>query len=895
MDIVTYALAKKFAKDYTDSEIEKLEGISYEVVDHLPDVGDESKIYLVSAGAGNDSYEEYIYINGTFERLGYLDLSEYVKKVMIADMYSNEATYAVGDVVINEDILYKCKVAINVPEEFNGEHWDEILLQDEIDNLENTKQDALATQTAYTAQGSATKVPQITTNTLGQVTNITEVTITDNNDNQKVKTSSVTFGDNDVVEIVGGNNVTVTGNANDATITIAATDTTYGVATSSTAGLVKSSTTGTTAFRDYNVEVNNDGTMKVNVPWVNTSITSADLEEFNVGNDGYLSEKYTVIGSSRTWSDVTSLLSPSAPLYNIIKYAIPLLSPDNITKIEELDDARVSDLGAISKCLVDETLNNGTTAQCLGTQRPDLNSSSMIWSNNNIYYVAFVTTNNTFGLYRLTYDYSNSNTGIYRLMFEIHFNSTVDTYFNLYFDYAALLDGLQTLAQLIGLPIPTEIDLDELKTEFDSMTDTEKCGVIEVLAGFALSRSCDQGSGPNYQVPFYSCQLDTSTGDFSVAYKQGDSATTIFNVSDITSTSYDISLIANVGGFGSSSGSVTPTDIELNLQRWMFKINSSMGELAIFSCFSEEELSQIVADTNSAIDDANTTYSISLSHITDFSDLNTVVAEALAADQTGALANSLYAKFIYELTHNNKQIISMIATDATSNSKETVSAIFEMIGNILISFAVYDDMGAGGTYQHVDLPSITGTSTYVTFSKLKGEGVASSSSSGSDKKYNVIKMNVPQSTNNSRHVYFLPSNSNMNYIYQVLSDAVGFTVNADNFNSVMVSIFTGASSINDLYNLLAHLPNACEKIYLETTLTSINKIYMRQTCSGFKRGDNTLQFVTLPIGELDRNGIIITPTAGTTEGELADWQTVTVTLENYKANDGDDIYDQETA
>ena len=40
------------------------------------------------------------------------------------------------------------------------------------------KQDALQTQTAYTTKGSATKVPQITTNSLGQVTGITEVTIT---------------------------------------------------------------------------------------------------------------------------------------------------------------------------------------------------------------------------------------------------------------------------------------------------------------------------------------------------------------------------------------------------------------------------------------------------------------------------------------------------------------------------------------------------------------------------------------------------------------------------------------------------------------------------------------------------------------------------------------------
>ena len=49
-----------------------------------------------------------------------------------------------------------------------------------------------------------------------------------------------------------------------------ATDT---IATSTTLGLVKSSTTGTTENRDYNVQVNSDGTMKVNVPWTNTTYT----------------------------------------------------------------------------------------------------------------------------------------------------------------------------------------------------------------------------------------------------------------------------------------------------------------------------------------------------------------------------------------------------------------------------------------------------------------------------------------------------------------------------------------------------------------------------------------------------------------------------------------------
>ena len=45
------------------------------------------------------------------------------------------------------------------------------------------------------------------------------------------------------------------------------------IATTTTLGGVKSTKTGTTADRNYNVEVNSDGTMKVNVPWENTEYT----------------------------------------------------------------------------------------------------------------------------------------------------------------------------------------------------------------------------------------------------------------------------------------------------------------------------------------------------------------------------------------------------------------------------------------------------------------------------------------------------------------------------------------------------------------------------------------------------------------------------------------------
>lgn len=45
------------------------------------------------------------------------------------------------------------------------------------------------------------------------------------------------------------------------------------IATASVLGGVKSSTTGTTASRDYKVQINADGTMKVNVPWTDTNTT----------------------------------------------------------------------------------------------------------------------------------------------------------------------------------------------------------------------------------------------------------------------------------------------------------------------------------------------------------------------------------------------------------------------------------------------------------------------------------------------------------------------------------------------------------------------------------------------------------------------------------------------
>ena len=86
--------------------------------------------------------------------------------------------------------------------------------------LFNAKQDTLAAQTAYTSKGTATKVPQITTNTLGQVTGITEVDIT-HQDIKTLNTDNTTGQTASSSETISGNGtinlhkVSKTGSYND--------------------------------------------------------------------------------------------------------------------------------------------------------------------------------------------------------------------------------------------------------------------------------------------------------------------------------------------------------------------------------------------------------------------------------------------------------------------------------------------------------------------------------------------------------------------------------------------------------------------------------------------------------------------------------------------------------
>ena len=85
VDLTAYAKSADVTKEIA-SAVSGVTQIDYSVVESLPSTGKKGIIYLVAnSGTGSNIYDEYIYINSKFEKLGSreLDLSSYAKKTDI--------------------------------------------------------------------------------------------------------------------------------------------------------------------------------------------------------------------------------------------------------------------------------------------------------------------------------------------------------------------------------------------------------------------------------------------------------------------------------------------------------------------------------------------------------------------------------------------------------------------------------------------------------------------------------------------------------------------------------------------------------------------------------------------------------------------------------------------
>ena len=84
----------------------EIQTLEYNVVGSLPTTGETGVIYLVSNGGTNPNiYDEYIYINGNFEKIGTteIDLSGYLTKTEAGETYARKAEVAQSDWEQNDE------------------------------------------------------------------------------------------------------------------------------------------------------------------------------------------------------------------------------------------------------------------------------------------------------------------------------------------------------------------------------------------------------------------------------------------------------------------------------------------------------------------------------------------------------------------------------------------------------------------------------------------------------------------------------------------------------------------------------------------------------------------------------------------------------------------------
>ena len=152
-----YGITDAYTKSQTDSAISaavaNADHLKREIVEDLPDVGeaDEHTIYMVGSGTGSQDsvYEEYMLINGGFEKIGssQVDLTNYALKTYV-DQAESDAVATAGT---NAD----SKIATKVGDIGSGTVKDYVD-QAETDAVNSAKSyaDGLASNYATAAQGA---------------------------------------------------------------------------------------------------------------------------------------------------------------------------------------------------------------------------------------------------------------------------------------------------------------------------------------------------------------------------------------------------------------------------------------------------------------------------------------------------------------------------------------------------------------------------------------------------------------------------------------------------------------------------------------------------------------------------------------------------------------------
>lgn len=127
VDLSAYAKSADVTKEIA-SAVSGVTQIDYSVVEALPSTGKKGVIYLVAnSGSGNNIYDEYIYINSKFEKLGSreMDLSSYAKKTDIPTKVSSLTNDSGYQTAAQVNSAINAKLVVMTDTELNA-MWTEV-------------------------------------------------------------------------------------------------------------------------------------------------------------------------------------------------------------------------------------------------------------------------------------------------------------------------------------------------------------------------------------------------------------------------------------------------------------------------------------------------------------------------------------------------------------------------------------------------------------------------------------------------------------------------------------------------------------------------------------------------------------------------------------------------
>ena len=127
VDLTAYAKSADVTKEIA-SAVSGVTQIDYSVVESLPSTGKKGIIYLVAnSDSGNNIYDEYIYINSKFEKLGSreMNLSSYAKKTDIPTKVSSLTNDSGYQTVAQVTSAINAKLAVMTDTELNT-MWTEV-------------------------------------------------------------------------------------------------------------------------------------------------------------------------------------------------------------------------------------------------------------------------------------------------------------------------------------------------------------------------------------------------------------------------------------------------------------------------------------------------------------------------------------------------------------------------------------------------------------------------------------------------------------------------------------------------------------------------------------------------------------------------------------------------